>query len=234
MMRLSSVLMIFSACLPQLAMACEGPCIVGVTENLVSNFTAPVDAVFNSLEMSELLPNHDTQAALNILQPVQKLYVNNSYDNMERNIFPGFFHGKCQVNGVDPKGCPNPDCPVVCGTPGSIIHFYSTFIQIAFNTTENSIIDLVSPSNSSSQYKKIESAVLKASSSQSKMSRFGTLLPLSLLSRQASQSTIKARLPTILGQTNVQDKLSKQCGGAALPNCNWISVGMKQYVLSWP
>ena len=61
---------------------------------------------------------------------------------METAIFPSYFHGKCQVNGVNPPGCPNPDCPVVCGTPGSLVHFFPTLRGIAYNQTRKRLDDL--------------------------------------------------------------------------------------------
>ena len=79
---------------------------------------------------------------------------------METAIFPSYFHGKCQRNGVDPAGCPNPDCPVVCGTPGSLVHFYPKLRYIAYNQTRALLADLAAPGSQS--YEKAESAVMKA------------------------------------------------------------------------
>ncbi|KZV75881.1 hypothetical protein PENSPDRAFT_680614 [Peniophora sp. CONT] len=36
------------------------------------------------------------------------------------------FRGKYQQDDGEPEGCPNPDCPVVCGIPGSLVDIYST------------------------------------------------------------------------------------------------------------
>ena len=44
-----------------------------------------------------------------------------------------------------PKGCPNPDCPVVCGTPGSLVHFYPKLRYIVFNNTRHVLETLVNP-----------------------------------------------------------------------------------------
>ena len=48
-------------------------------------------------------------------------------------------------------GCPNPDCPVVCGTPGSLVHFYSTLRYIAYNDTRNLLEKLVAPNSETSK-----------------------------------------------------------------------------------
>lgn len=82
---------------------------------------------------------------------------------METAIFPSYFHGKCQrfsKDGQDPPGCPNPDCPVVCGTPGSLVHFYSTLRFIAFNDTRNLLEGFVKPG--SHPFKQIEQLVEQA------------------------------------------------------------------------
>ena len=50
---------------------------------------------------------------MDLLRPVTDAYKSDAYNGMETAIFPSYFHGKCQQDGVDPPGCPNPDCPVV-------------------------------------------------------------------------------------------------------------------------
>lgn len=84
-----------------------------------------------------------------------------SYAGMESAIFPSFFHGKClDDDGNTPPGCPNPDCPVVCGTPGSMVHFYPKLRYIAFNETYHLFQDLADPS--SKVYKQVENTVVAA------------------------------------------------------------------------
>lgn len=84
---------------------------------------------------------------------------------MQNTIFTTFFHGKCQdpVTNIDPEGCPNPDCPVVCGTPGSMVHFYPVLRYRAFNSTVNLWNDIINPDSTS--YKLVERAVLGAAAS---------------------------------------------------------------------
>lgn len=85
---------------------------------------------------------------MTLLQPLLTAYANASYDSMETAIFPSYFHGKCQrfsKDGQDPPGCPDPDCPVVCGTPGSLVHFYPTLRYIAWNNTKSLIDEMLAP-----------------------------------------------------------------------------------------
>ena len=85
-----------------------------------------------------------------IMEPIASAYHAESPSLLEKAIFPSFFHGKCQrfsKDGSDPPGCPNPDCPVVCGTPGSMVHFYSTLRYIAFNSTKTLLESLTTPGN---------------------------------------------------------------------------------------
>lgn len=96
------------------------------------------------------------------MQPILATYMNTCYNLLETAIFPSYFHGKCQrfsKDGQNPPGCPNPDCPVVCGTPGSLVHFYSTLRFIAFNSTKTTLEALTTPGNKA--YKEVE-ALLKA------------------------------------------------------------------------
>lgn len=109
-----------------------------------------------------LLPAERHSDSMSYLRPIISTYKDNSYDGMRTAIFPSYFHGKCQRNGVDPPGCPNPDCPVVCGTPGSLVHFYPTLRFIAYNHTRSSLQRLCSPGNDA--YERVERAVVQAAS----------------------------------------------------------------------
>ena len=82
---------------------------------------------------------------------------------MEAAIFPHYFHGKClDSSGQEPAGCPNPDCPIVCGTPGSLVHFFPKLRYIAFNQTYHLLQALATPG--SPTYAAVERSVLDASS----------------------------------------------------------------------
>ena len=95
-----------------------------------------------------------------------------SYNSLENAIFPSYFHGKCQrfsKDGQDPPGCPDPDCPVVCGTPGSLVHFYSTLRFIAYNDTKSLLEDIVMPDGDT--FEKIQDAVENAEDSYNRLLR---------------------------------------------------------------
>ena len=98
------------------------------------------------------------------LEPIQAAYRTQAYQNMETGMFPSYFHGKClDGNGQEPAGCPDPDCPVVCGTSGSMVHFYPTLRFIAFNQTYHLLERVSSPGSPS--YNRVETLVLQASQS---------------------------------------------------------------------
>jgi len=82
-----------------------------------------------------------SSAAGQLVTPLYDAYVKASYNSTEQALFPGFFHGKCQdkVTGIEPKGCPDPDCPVVCGTPGSMVHYYPILATLAYNITRDTL-----------------------------------------------------------------------------------------------
>ncbi len=101
-------------------------------------------------EISEQLlpPSHRPNDPIIFVEPIFTAFANASYDSLENAIFPSYFHGKCQrfsKDGQNPPGCPNPDCPVVCGTPGSLVHFYSTLRLITFNDTKTVLEKLAQP-----------------------------------------------------------------------------------------
>jgi len=150
---------------PGSVLACEGLCIVGISRAFLGNYTSPTNTVFQHLaqQISQtLLPAERHSDSMSYLRPIISTYKDNSYDGMRTAIFPSYFHGKCQRNGVDPPGCPNPDCPVVCGTPGSLVHFYPTLRFIAYNHTRSSLQRLCSPGNDA--YERVERAVVQAAS----------------------------------------------------------------------
>jgi len=110
--------------------------------------------------------NPSTSTSYGYLSPILDAYHKQAYNGMEVAIFPSYFHGKCQQDGVDPPGCPNPDCPVVCGTPGSMVHFYPTLREIAFNQTRTSLETLCAPE--SDAYQQVEQAVVNAAQAHSR------------------------------------------------------------------
>jgi len=238
------------------ARACEGECIVAITQAFVGNYSVSVQGVFAEAAANVarvILPTHSTATASKLIEPLLDAYERGAYDVMEKGIFPSYFHGKCQVNGVDPAGCPNPDCPVVCGTPGSMVHFYSVLQEIAFNVTSTGLIDVCA--SSSKTYQTLENAVLHELRTESPRRRSlrsahaarhlaphifarpfvssETMQTGGLQKRrEVTEAQAKAHLRSVCRGMVVS--LEKGCGGKAkLPNCSW-EQGMKAFILSFP
>jgi hypothetical protein len=162
---------------PVAVFACEGECIIGITNAFLGNYSTPIHAVLDEivshinlafiqyLTASSGQPNihkitHSrTSPPLKYLTPLIDAYNKAAYSALETAIFPSYFHGKCQnEDGTEPEGCPNPDCPVVCGTPGSLVHFYAKLRSIAYEETSKMLVTLASPGSES--YKAVEKAVV--------------------------------------------------------------------------
>lgn len=240
-------------------LACEGECIVGTTHAWLGNYTLPINTVFHELagqisQKLSLSESHDD--LMSFFHPILTTYRDTSYDDMRTAIFPSYFHGKCQRNGVDPQGCPNPDCPVVCGTPGSLVHFFPTLRSIAFKSTRDTLQRLCSPS--SDEYKQTEHAVARAATTIRKGGRkerrvstfsdgaargMGGELAHGVPSRKNFQymrkreEDVRKGFEEIMRQVPVL--LEKACGGkptedaSALPDCSWEEA-MKAFILTFP
>ena len=185
------------------------------------------------------------------LYPITTAYQNSSYDGMRTAIFPNYFHGKCQRNGANPPGCPNPDCPVVCGTPGSLVHFFPTLRFIAFHYTRSTLQRLCSPGNDA--YEQAERSVVQAAAGprgrggerrrvpwfEYAIARAGGELAQDRTSSYARkrEEDVKKRFGEIMSKA--PDLLEEACGGypsedeKALPNCSWENM-MKAYILTFP
>ena len=172
-------------------------------------------------------------------------YDKRAYDYMENAIFKTCFHGKCldPNTGLEPAGCPNPDCPLICGTPGSLIHFYTKLKSIAFNSTVSLFGDVIG--TDSAAYRKVEQRIVKAASSNTRrrflrFKRFD-LARQSGLSRERNFEEIAGRGDEHIRQvlrSNFQQfprLLGIACGGTSngIPNCSWES-SMHNYILSFP
>ncbi|KAF8966584.1 hypothetical protein BDZ97DRAFT_2057316 [Flammula alnicola] len=225
----------------------------GITNALLGNYSLPVELAMTNMAssiVSQLIPNkNDPASPVAYLNPFLSEYNKRAYDSMENAVFKSCFHGKCQdpVTGIDPAGCPNPDCPVICGTPGSIVHFYPKFRYIAFNDTVNLMNDVMDPS--SSAYQQVEEAVVAAASSKTRRRslrfmrsdvsgkswrRPGQDLDMAAERRAVN---IKSELRTQLRQ--FRSLLNVVCGGTEtgktndLPNCSWEHA-FKQFILTFP
>lgn len=180
------------------------------------------------------------------MQPFfDELLHSNCYETLRAAIFPGYFHGKCLKNGVVPDGCPNPDCDVVCGTPGSLVHFYPTLRSIVFDDFMGAMKNVTNPQ--SEAYKKAEKMYLSRSDKRSLSTRMlrysrSTSHPLGpeLDARAISGSSYEKRAETAEKERfegvvqRMPGQLKKACGGdKELAQCSWES-SMKQYILSFP
>ncbi|KAI0689299.1 hypothetical protein BC835DRAFT_261170 [Cytidiella melzeri] len=239
-MRLTTILLFAFLSVPATVSACEGDCIVGITNAFLGNYSEPVERVMMTVasQISQFVPGSPTpQAALHYLDSITNAYSNSSYDGMETAIFPSYFHGKClDENGVEPDGCPNPDCPLVCGTPGSLVHFYGKLRYIAFNQTKHLLKDLSTPG--SDTYDQVERAVLRQANEKTRRSNSirlyaRTSLPL----KTKREEDVKTKLKETLAKVPMW--LEQICGGSGngdingLPNCNW-EAAMKNYILTFP
>jgi hypothetical protein len=166
---------------------------------------------------------------LELLLPVKTAYDTHAYASLEHAIFPSYFHGKCQINGVNPSGCPNPDCSVVCGTPGSLVHFYPKLRSIVFEDTRGLLANATKPNSPS--YKVVEKRVLDAAERgvhRMVKVRRGSARVAEMKKRQ---DNLKSSLRAIMGETS--ELLKEACGGEGLPLCSWARQ-MKAFILRYP
>ncbi len=255
---------------PVSVLACEGGCIVGVTQAWLGNYTSHIYTVFqhivrvsgfrphtfadplqaHQISQELLPPDHDS---MQYLDPIVSAYKDSSFGGMRTAIFPNYFHGKCQRNGADPQGCPNPDCPVICGTPGSLVHFFPTLRFIAFNYTRSMLQRLCSPGNDA--YERAERSVVQAAAGHRGHENERRRVPwfeyaiiraggelaqgrnFSYVHAQKREGGVKKRFGEIMRQVPIL--LEEACGGQpsegedALPKCSWEKL-MKQYILTFP
>ncbi|KAH9941812.1 uncharacterized protein BXZ73DRAFT_88218 [Epithele typhae] len=245
-MRLTTLLALLAV--PVTVLACEGDCIVGVTNAWLRNYTHPIRIVFSDIanQISDLIPNHPLPTTtFTYLSPILDAYNNQAYHGMETAIFPHYFHGKClDASGREPNGCPNPNCPIVCGTPGSMVHFFPKLRYIAFNETYHLLQALSTPGTET--YDAVERAVLDAADKDPKRAARRGLPPPASWARSLASANpapgsrrpdIKAGLRNIMQQ--VHALLEETCGGSGveatngLPRCSWEKE-MKEYILTFP
>jgi len=163
--------------------------------------------------------------------PILAEYNSTAYAGLETAIFPHYFHGKClDAHGNEPNGCPNPDCPIVCGTPGSLVHFYHVLRQIVFDQTREILVNITDPKTKA--YKAVEKAVLddiKTAGLDRRASR-GLMHGVSRVYKKRQTSTYKAQLRSII--KGFSSELETTCG-TNLTHCSW-ETEMKKFVLQFP
>ncbi|KAF9078819.1 hypothetical protein BDP27DRAFT_1356597 [Rhodocollybia butyracea] len=232
--------------------ACEGECIVKVTNKVIDKYREPTAMLLDRTERS-LATRFQLDASANCTSFLQVGYSKRAYEALEYALFPCFFHGKCQrpsPNGTlaDPPGCPNPDCPVVCGTPGSMVHFYSNFTSIAFRTQQEIFSNLTL--QNSDAFKDVATCVRDAmtkncdrtprtaSPSTRSLSRlFSARFPLDMRSSRPncdenSDATIKYLYDTL--HHNLVESWPDICdAGHDLQRCKWEKE-IKKFILQFP
>jgi hypothetical protein len=181
---------------------------------------------------------------ITMLYPIWFAYLKNASAALEHEIFPSYFHGKCQRPDphnpggppVNPPGCPNPDCPVVCGTPGSMVHFFTKLKHIAFNTIQNLLSRLLDPK--SKEFKEVLKIILQEAEGSRRLKERRSWIGRRGIStrevklRRAEEARIVDDTKQVLSQ--VLQELDVICGGSeTLTHCSW-EVGMKTYILSFP
>ncbi|KAF9482315.1 hypothetical protein BDN70DRAFT_853562 [Pholiota conissans] len=226
--------------------ACEGECIVSITKAFVGNYSGPVNTAMtqmaNTLAARVGPYNLNNVPAISFLAPFIDEYNRRAYDYMENAIFPSYFHGKCQnpATGIDPPGCPNPDCPVVCGTPGSMIHFYPKLRYISFDATAGLVDDIAK--RGSPAYKQVLKLLTSAAASSNPARR--TLFRFKRFEEAEDHEHLQRREVDADQWLHPASKefrpaLAAACGGNpnakanGLPNCSWED-SFKSYILSFP
>lgn len=155
-------------------------------------------------------------------------YHKTSYSGLEHAIFPSYFHGKClYANGTVPDGCPNPDCPVVCGTPGSMVHFYPTLVHIVFDYVSGKLANITHPGTK--VYHKVEKMVL--ADAQETQRRTQSREPTSAKFRARGTTSTQKQFRAIM--KDFPAMMLAACGGSNLSQCRWEAY-MKKFILKFP
>lgn len=196
----------------------------------ISILTTPVFALLQAdkIDAQCIPPANRRQDSISYFTPVIHAYNNVSYDGLRNAIFPSYFHGKCLYkNGTVPNGCPNPDCPVVCGTPGSMVHFFPVLTRIVYNQVSGQMTNITSPR--SKAFQKVEKTVLADAQTRrrralSRVSRSAQLEARATAATRKQFRAIMKDFPTMS---------LTACGGSNLSQCSWETY-MKTFILQYP
>ncbi|KAL0959673.1 hypothetical protein HGRIS_011372 [Hohenbuehelia grisea] len=242
-------------------MACEGDCIRDITNAFLGNYTTPIKKIITEIN-HEILSNIPLSASTErtdyyYVSPILEDFDLDAYKILVNSLFRENFHGKClDSNGVQPAGCPNPDCAIICGTPGSMVHFYPKVVQIVFDSLRDHLAGLVAPGTDTR--KRMEKMILADAQeprrkrrelhirgrtifaepnfdyTESKFSENGHDGGHGLYSRanQPSKDATLARLSRMLEPAVTKKRMEKACG-EQLSSCSW-EASMKEYILSYP
>jgi len=250
-------LFLFFAFASTAVFACEGECVVNVTRFVLHSYSNPVYDVFQAIageiEDSIIAPSSRAVDRLDYITPLLSAYEGNSYPRMETAIFPSYFHGKCvePTLGVTPAGCPNPSCPVVCGTPGSMAYHFPKLRRIAFDTVHSMLFEQTR--EGSDTYNAVQKAVKRFASTRTTTNPKTRSIPRIFWARKdldpllpkfeylmKRADDIGAKLRSIL--ESVPERLASACGyvgpdnsGSAdeLQGCSWEEETVT-YILRFP
>ncbi|KAG2156866.1 uncharacterized protein EDB93DRAFT_1307698 [Suillus bovinus] len=221
---------------PVAVTACEGACIVDITNEYLNRYENILLTTLQKLESASqfIIIHHRRENSIVYFAPVLQAYNLTAYNSLEKAIFPGYFHGKCQdANGVNPPGCPNPDCPKVCGTPGSMVHFYPTLVEIVFDDTLSLLSNLTVPG--SKPYNQIQQKVMADvdKGQKKRMENLSRIMPLRIRAATQAKSThsIQQGLKKIMKE--LRPTMLETCGGSNLSFCSWEQP-MKEFILQYP
>ncbi|KAG1798980.1 uncharacterized protein HD556DRAFT_1232048 [Suillus plorans] len=221
---------------PVAVTACEGDCIVDITNEYLNRYENILLTTLQNLESTFqfIIALHRRENSIVYFAPVLQAYNITAYNSLEKAIFPSYFHGKCQdANGVNPPGCPNPDCPKVCGTPGSMVHFYPTLVRIVFDGTTDLLANLTAPG--SKPYNQIQQTVMADVNKghRKRMENLSRIMPLRNRAAIQASSThsIQQGLKKIMKE--LRPTMLETCGGSNLSLCSWEQP-MKEFILQYP
>lgn len=242
----------------RLTLACETECKNGVTGVFVGNYSMPIRRVFlkivghlidSTLSFTvQLWPCQQGERIADrflldqdpqyYLEPINNTLHDEAPDLVQNAIFSRF-HGKCQdvKTGINPVGCPNPSCPVICGTPGSLVYHYSELETIVHNAVKALLEQAVNPS--SVAYSESSSRIYRAYQS-SRMVGPSLRFPLahgSATYKTADEYSFNRTLSVAF--RDIASLLDSECGGPRkdtpdpFPQCSWKKT-MVNYILTFP
>lgn len=172
------------------------------------------------------------------LQPINDTFHKEAYDYVQNAIFSRF-HGKCQdvTTGINPIGCPNPSCPVICGTPGSLVYHYSELESIVHNAVRTLLTQIVKPS--SPAYSDSSDRIYQAYNSND-MSRLWLRFSPARVPGTYGVSDKDSLNQTLSGIfRDIPSLIDGECGGprndtpVTYPRCSWKKM-MANYILTFP
>jgi len=217
---------------PLAVLACEGECIVKITQEYLTQYSPITINVLqdmaDKIDAQIVPPANRRENSISYFTPVFNTYHRVAYDGLEHAIFPSYFHGKCLYpNGTVPNGCPNPDCPVVCGTPGSMVHFFPVLTRLVFDHICGQLTNITSPK--SKTFREVQKMVL--ADVQKTPQKAPSRVSNSARGQASARTAAKKRFRAIMKEFPTM--FLDQCGGWNLSQCTWEAY-MKPFILQFP